>query len=146
MAFNQSYVQVPPDSTGKKVDQALLPGGNYRQVLAIGDPGTDAAVAPVSATRGLKVDQGGSAATTANVASSAANVTVLAANANRVRAWLYNDSSQSVNIKYGAAASASSFTKRMLPQEFFVVEGYVGQIDGIWDNANGNMRVTELTA
>lgn len=100
----------------------------------------------VSDTRPLPVKQVGGTSTLTNVAASASSTTVLAANAARLRAWLYNDSTIPVNIKFGATASATSFTKRMAQDEFFVVEGYTGRIDGIWDSASGNMRVTELTA
>jgi hypothetical protein len=51
------YIQVPPDSTGKKTDcEELLVGANTVQRQRIQIAGTDAAdVAPVSATEGLKV-------------------------------------------------------------------------------------------
>lgn len=83
-----------------------------------------------------------------NVASSATSVTVLAANANRLGATLYNDSSQNAYVKFGATASATSFTKIMLPQDFLDITQFkwTGTIDVIWVSANGFMRVTELTA
>lgn len=51
------YIQVPPDSTGKKTDcEELTVGANTVQRQRIQIAGTDAAdVAPVSATEGLKV-------------------------------------------------------------------------------------------
>lgn len=99
----------------------------------------------VAKTNPLPTRQTGATPTTANVGASAASVTVLAANANRMRAWLYNDSTSNCYIKYGAAASNASFTKLLLPNEFFTVDGYTGIIDAIWAVAAGNMRVTEVT-
>jgi hypothetical protein len=55
--MGQSYIQVPVDSSGKKVDtQVTATAAQHRQVFVIGDPSIDAAVAPVDATKGLKVD------------------------------------------------------------------------------------------
>lgn len=52
-----SFVQLSPDSSGKKMD-TRTEGSNseHRQVMVIGDPATNANVAPVDATKGLAVD------------------------------------------------------------------------------------------
>jgi hypothetical protein len=97
-------------------------------------------------TNPLPVRQNGTTTTLTNTGASAASVTVLASNAARLRAWLFNDSTSPCYIKYGAAAAAGSCTKRMLPGEFHVIEGYTGIVDAIWDAINGSMRATELTA
>jgi hypothetical protein len=85
-----------------------------------------------------------------NVAGSATNVTLLGANANRLAFMLYNDSTSALYVKFGVTASATSFTKRLLPNEAWgTLEAgvnYTGQMDAIWDSAAGTMRVTELTA
>jgi len=57
----QVFVQLPSDvaNTGKQIEHVQLnPSGFYREVIAIGNPDSDTAVAPVSATAGLKVDLG----------------------------------------------------------------------------------------
>lgn len=84
---------------------------------------------------------------TSNVVSSLSNVTILAANANRLGATVYNDSNSRLFLKFGATASLSSFTVRMGSQDYFEVPaGYTGIIDGIWaPRVDGNARVTELT-
>jgi hypothetical protein len=52
-----SFVQVPPDSTGKTIDtRTESTNGNHREVVVIGDPSANAGVAPVDATNGLAVD------------------------------------------------------------------------------------------
>ena len=85
--------------------------------------------------------------TLANVASSASSVTLLAANANRIQASVYNDSNSLLYIKLGTTASTSSFTVRLMPNAYFQVpDSYTGRIDGIWSNANGFARTDELTA
>lgn len=52
-----SFVQLAADSTGKKID-TRTEGTNseHRQVMVIGDPSTNAGVAPVDGTKGLAVD------------------------------------------------------------------------------------------
>lgn len=81
-----------------------------------------------------------------SVASSASNVTLLASNANRVFASIYNDSSKQVFIKLGTTASNTSFSILLMPNSYWEVPSdYTGQIDAIWSAANGNARITELT-
>lgn len=88
--------------------------------------------------------------TLSNVASSASSVTLLSANSLRLAFTLYNDSTQNCFIKFGATASATSYTIQILPSQFIsskdIGVNYTGRIDAIWTSANGNMRVTELTA
>lgn len=120
-------------------------GGVKHQRVKL-EHGADGSATDVSLASPLPTRSTGATATLANVAASASSVTVLASAAGRLRAWLYNDSTSAVYIKYGATASATSFTKRLLPGEYFTVEGYTGIVDAIWDSATGNMRTTELTA
>lgn len=88
--------------------------------------------------------------TQSSVASSATNVTLLAANTARKGATITNDSSAVLYIKLGATASATSYTVTLAgsagaPFSYFEVPfGYVGIIDGIWASATGNARITEI--
>ncbi len=81
-----------------------------------------------------------------SVAGSASNVTLLASNANRLGATVFNDSTAVLYIKLGATASTTSFTFKAQPDGYYEVPfGYTGIIDGIWASATGNARLTELT-
>lgn len=81
-----------------------------------------------------------------SVAASASNVTVLGANASRVGATVFNDSTVTLYLKLGATAATNSYTVQLSARSYYEVPfGYVGIIDGIWDSATGNARVTELT-
>jgi hypothetical protein len=133
--------------------------GNHRQVVVLGDPATNAGVAAVDATAGLKVNLGAdndvtvtalavaAAATLANVSDTASSTTLLASNAARLAAIIYNDSTVGLYVKYGATASATSFTYFLDAGESYREERYTGVIDGIWESdASGTARVTELTA
>lgn len=85
-----------------------------------------------------------------NVASNAANVTLLAANAARLGATIFNNAlSGNLYAKCGATATTTtSFTVKIVPGAYWEVPfAYTGQIDGIWDTADGNGAViSELTA
>jgi hypothetical protein len=81
-----------------------------------------------------------------NVAGSASNVTLLASNANRLRCVIINDNTSILYVKYGATASATSHTYRLLPNASITEDKWTGIIDGIWTVAGaGAARVTELT-
>lgn len=82
-----------------------------------------------------------------NVSASASSVTVLASNANRKGATIYNDSTAICYLKLGATASSTSFTVKLNAEDYYEVPAqYSGVIDGIWVSATGNARVTELTS
>lgn len=87
-----------------------------------------------------------SLASLSNVTSSATTVSLLASNASRKKALFFNDSTSALYIKYGATASTSSFTVKLLAGGYFEMPSpvYTGAIDGIWDSANGAVRITEL--
>lgn len=94
-----------------------------------------------------KSDTVAAAATLANIASSASNVTLQALNASRKGWVVFNDSTAVLYIKFAATASATSYTVQVpaggyyeLPKQNAI---YTGIIDGIWASANGNARVTE---
>lgn len=122
-------------------------GGVHTQVLKLqlGAPTVEGGL--VGPANPIPVRETGATSALANVGALATNVTVLASNANRLRAWLYNDSDKTAYVKFGVTATTGSFTKKLLPEEFFTVEGYTGIVDAIWEaGPTGNMRTTELTA
>jgi hypothetical protein len=83
-------------------------------------------------------------ATTANVASSASSTVLFAANGNDNARVLFNDSTAILYVKFGATASATSYTVQVAPQGYFEfpLPLYNGEVDGIWASANGNARLT----
>ena len=102
----------------------------------------------VSGTVATKEIRSGTSAVT-SVADNAANVTLLAANANRLGASIKNDSSARLFIKLGATATTASHSAMLEQNGYYEVpSGYTGIIDGIWasDPNDGAARITELTA
>lgn len=86
-----------------------------------------------------------STATLTNVSASVTSVTLLAANAARVGVIVWNDSTATLYIKYGATASATSTSVRMEPDSYWEMPEPVhpGIMDAIWTAATGAARVTE---
>lgn len=88
-------------------------------------------------------------ATLSSVAGSASSQTLLAANAARLNASFYNDSTAILYLKFGTTASSTSFTVKIQPEGYYELTRpniYTGRIDGIWASAAGAARVTEMTA
>lgn len=86
--------------------------------------------------------------TNTSVAASASSVTVLAANASRLGASVYNDSTAILYLRLNsAAASTSAFTVQVSPGFYYEFPfRYVGAATGIWASATGSARVSEFTA
>ena len=138
-------VTLPPDmATEAKQDvaNALLTEIEANQDLAnalLTEIETNTSISPVP--------PGPATSVVTSVAASLTSVTILAANAARRGATVYNDSAAEMYLKLGAVASDTSFSVDMLPGSYFEVPyNYTGELAGIWAAATGNARVTELTA
>ena len=84
----------------------------------------------------------------ANVTASASAVTVAGANPARRGLIVFNDADVAVLLKFGSAASATSFTDKVAAGAVWYMEGpiYNGIVTGIWvSSPTGSARVTELT-
>lgn len=112
--------------------------GTQRVVLATDQP---------SLTNALTVAHvGAGSATLSSVAGSATTVSILASNAARKGATVYNDSTQILYLAFAASATTSAYTVQIASQGFWEMAGpsmYTGAISGIWASANGNARITE---
>lgn len=87
----------------------------------------------------------GTAAVT-RVPSSVDAVQILAANPDRLRLLVYNESTQTLYLKYGSGASSTSYTVQLASGDYFECPGrYTGLVTGAWAGANGAAMVTELT-
>jgi hypothetical protein len=80
-------------------------------------------------------------------AASLINAELLAANAEREGAIVYNNSNRPMFIKLGSAATTSSFTIKLGAFDYYEVPaGYTGSIHALWTDAAaaGDARITEL--
>lgn len=147
-AANQLAVQGSA-SGGTAAASSELVGGIYNSSAPSLTNGQQASL-QLDASGNLKVANNipsSATSTLSNVASSASSVSLLASNANRKGFMIYNDSTKKVYVKFGATASATSFTVIIQPDGFYEHGDtiYTGAIDAIWSAANGFARVTELT-
>lgn len=88
-----------------------------------------------------------STGTESNVASSATDVTILAANASRKGATIFNDSTAVLYILNAVGTSSvTNYTVQLQPLGYYEMPfGYIGVVKGFWASANGFARVTEST-
>ena len=87
-------------------------------------------------------------ATLASVAGATSSTTILAANANRVGAIIFNDSAAILYLRLSDSGAATSANRSLdlAPGDVYELPyGYQGLIVGIWESATGNARVTEFT-
>jgi len=121
-------------------------GASVKAVLQAGT----AAIGKLAANAGVNIGEvstaAPSAASTANVNASASVVTLLAANAARVGAMIYNSSTTgTLYVKLGSAASLTSWSVQLDPGGYWEMPRryYTGIITGIWTVASGDAKVTE---
>ena len=115
-----------------------LPGNQYVQAVALVDT-TGAAYSAGIATA--------STGTQTSVASSVSDTTILASNSSRKGCTLYNDSTAILYVLLASGASSLSTYNLQLPPNGMLslrVGEYLGVIKGVWDSANGFVRVTEF--
>jgi hypothetical protein len=89
-------------------------------------------------------------ATTSNVTSvvgATSNTVVLASNANRVFATIYNATNVIMYAKMGVTASLTSYSLEIFPGSYWEVPNdWTGEIDAVWaSSVTGSCLVTELT-
>lgn len=85
-------------------------------------------------------------ATVSNVTSSITPVTLFSLNVGRRGATIFNDSTQTLYVKFGSGVSSSSFTVLLVAQAYYELPNpvYLGMITGVWASANGFARITEI--
>lgn len=144
-----------------------IEGDNAAGVADQGNPvkigGYASAAAPTAVTAGQRANAWldligrqvvvakSSTGTESNVASSASDVTILAANTSRTGATITNDSTSVLYLLLSnTTSSATVFTAKIAASSsgnlayYEVPFGYTGVIKGIWASANGFARVTEF--
>lgn len=87
-------------------------------------------------------------ATLSAVASLATTQQLLAANTGRKGVLIVNTDANTLRLKYGTTASASSFTVAIPSNGYWEMPTptYAGRIDGIWDaDGAGSAYITELS-
>lgn len=118
-----------------------------RSKITVGADGTNDG--DVSNTNPLPVKHVSGTATRTQVADSASDGLILAANAARLGATIWNDSSAILYLGLGTTTvTTTNYTAQLSEGAYYEVPfGFTGQIRGIWatDPGDGAARVTELT-
>lgn len=131
--------------TGTNIATDDIGGVHFQRIKPV--VGADGVGVDVSAAAPMPVTKAGSTtATLANVSGSATSVTLQAANVARRALVIVNDSTATLFVKYGSAASATSYTQQLQAGESMREEVYTGIVTGIWDSAVGAARMTEISA
>ena len=91
------------------------------------------------------VQDSNSTAALTQVTGVTSSVAILAANANRKEALIFNNSTANLFLAFTGTASTSAFTVKLAAGASYVLPTplYKGVISGIWDAANGTAQVTE---
>lgn len=100
---------------------------------------------PVQASGGSVGAPVASSGVIASVNAATSSTTVLAANANRKGATIYNDSTAVLYLALADTTASTTVYSVQIPAGgyFEVPNRYAGKIVGIWSAANGAARVTE---
>lgn len=112
---------------------------------------TDAAGTINAHIRGLvKLLARSTVGTPTSIANANTNTALLASNAARKGATIFNDDTvgagASLNVALGFAASATAFNVVLVPQAYYEVPfGFTGAINGFASAATGNARIVEFT-
>lgn len=84
--------------------------------------------------------------TPTTVPSATISTALLTANANRLGATIFNNSTAKLYVEFGSSASLSLFALVIESNGYLEVPfDYTGQITGIWASANGSALVREFT-
>ena len=87
-----------------------------------------------------------STAASTTVASSATSVSLLAANANRQGATVWNSSTATLFLDFDSAATTADHALKVDPGGYVEVPfGFTGAISGVWSAVNGNALVREFS-
>lgn len=79
-------------------------------------------------------------------ASASASQVLMAGNSKRGSLTIFNDSTANLYIDFGKAASLTDFAVKITAGGYYELPvSYIGSIQGLWDGANGNARIRDLS-
>ena len=87
-------------------------------------------------------------ATLTSVPSAITSTVLLAANVNRRKFIITNDSTKTLYVAFAATASTAAYTLQLPLRGGYEspLDDYTGVISGIWSAVNGAAKITEITA
>ena len=138
---NEAIPVVLTDKTGKRFYDAIF-NGSFSAPDNVRINNTNGQPVPV-------VVQGATSNDTAGVSSvnaATSSTELLAANADRAGAMVYNNSANALYLKLGTGASSSSFTVKLNQDDYYEIPyGYTGVVHGLWAATGGSAKITEVS-
>ncbi|MDE2098062.1 MAG: hypothetical protein KGL39_12485 [Patescibacteria group bacterium] len=133
-------------AAGAAPPKALVAGGVYNSSAPAPTTGQTLALQTDASGRLLHRNSPAATGTQTSVASSGSDGTILAANAARIGATIYNDSTQILYLLLASGTSSNTnYSVQLVASAYYEVPAfYTGVIKGLWASANGNARVTEF--
>lgn len=128
---------------------ATLSGAVTANIMSVALQTSANVIGKLAANAGVNIGSvefvGPATGTVTAVTSSATVVTLLAANTARVGALVVNNSTATLYLKLGSAASLTSWSVQLDPGAYWEMPRryYTGIITGIWSAVNGDAKVTE---
>lgn len=136
--MSEAYVQVQPNSTGSKVrTEQVSAGGNTVDQQVVSLANSDGVLMGLASTSAQS-----------SVSAATSSTSLLSANANRLGASVYNDSTAILYLLLNSGtASTTAYSVQLGAGAYYEVPfGYTGAIKGIWASATGAARIMEYTA
>ena len=102
----------------------------------------------IATTSGTGATPASTSANLTSVNAATANTALLAANASRKAAYIYNNGGANLYLAYGNTASTIAFTVKIAAYGFFELPAtpvWQGAISAIWDSASGSAQITEVS-
>lgn len=102
-------------------------------------------IRPLTCDDEVSICSGQADAVVTRVPAATTTTVLVAANPLRKTVVFWNDSNAVALIKFGPAASVTSFTWKIGPQSGYElpIPVFVGLITAVWEDANGSIQITE---
>ena len=108
--------------------------------------GTDGSAADVYSGNAMPVRTVASSSSVTRTPVDTGSTQLADANSGRLRLVVVNDSSTTLYVKYGNAASTNSYTYRLEPGSTLEESAYTGLVEATLETGTGHAHVTVLTA
>jgi len=138
--------QLNPGKSGDIISTDDIGGGVKVQNVKVAF-GVGGSMTGVSELEPLPVAQSLGSSTARSTTTSTSDVIVLASNASRMRAEIYNDADKDFLLGEGVAiVTTSDFTVRLRPGAMYATDDYTGELRGLFVAAvgSGALMITEV--
>jgi hypothetical protein len=138
----------PTEGGGRRIPFLVDPDNPGNAYLPAGKGGLDMGAGRTEGAATYAVPVPADTAARTSVASASSDTLLLAANADRLGAYIFNASTAILYVGLGTTAVTSSNCTWAIAAggAWVVPDNFTGQIRGCWASVNGAAKVTELTS